>query len=504
MTTTARRKTLLPLAIYVRLSRKPRDGKVRGSNAPSIDRQINHGIKKAQELGRPYVIYNEGVTSAFKGKRKEYARLIEDLRAGLLYGVTAWHEDRLCRNNQETLDWIDLTKELDFPTHTTTTGLLDLSSANGRAAAITIGAWNRAKSEHISEQVRDEMKEKALRGEFLGGKRPFGYEKDGITVRVAEAEELAKATARIVAGDSEASIMKDWAARGIKTTNGNDFTYSSFRELLLRVRNVGWVQYQKKTLDGVKAIWPAIVPLDDFLSCDRILRDPKRTTTTGNATKHLLGGVMNCPKCTKKMKSGWSSDRTKKRYRLYKCHVYRSMDMMDNFVTLAVLILLSRKEARQLLSVQKGDARTLEQEQDRIEREMEEAARSNAAKRITLNQLEIITGALQSELEEVRSRLADSSRTKVFGDLISSKDVSKAWEALPLSRKRAVINALFDITVLPVGRGFKGKPSEGFEIRLKNEVREVFRIGDLFTPQGLEWEDGPDEDQYREIVRAFS
>jgi DNA invertase Pin-like site-specific DNA recombinase len=503
---TRKRATSLPLGIYVRLSQKPKNGKAKSTDAqaPSIERQLRHCRELAGRLGVPVAVYNESITSAYKGKRPVYNEMISDLRAGRIAGVICWHADRLHRNNRELLDWIDLSTELDFPTHTVSSGLMDLSTANGRAAAITLGAWARAESEHRSERTRDGMEAKMLGGEFLGGKRPFGYEADGIAVRTEEAEELAKATARIVAGDSLRSILMDWNARDILTTNGKQWTYPSLTAVLTRVRNVGWVQHLGKTLDGVKAQWDAIVPVDDFLAAQKILSDPKRRTTPGSARVHLLGGIVRCGKCGKPMQSGSVRDRTKKRYEIYRCCVYRSAPQLERWIELATLVLLNSKEARKLLTPQKADGTKLERGVTGIHDDMKKAAQACAEGRITLPQLEILNQGYTERLDALTAQLADSTRVKVLGGLISKPDLAERWKELSLSRKRAVISSLFDITVKPVGRGSKAGFIDGLTIKLRNEIGADFPIGDLFGEFGMVVDDGISTEQYREIVRTFA
>jgi site-specific DNA recombinase len=41
----------------------------------------------------------------------------------------------------------------------------------------------------------------------------------------------------------------------------------------------------------------------------------------------------------------------------------------------------------------------------------------------------------------------------VFGDLVLAEDIRAVWDALSVSRRRAVIDALMIITLMPPGRG---------------------------------------------------
>src|SRR4051794_33460632 len=136
-------------AIYVRIS-QDRTGAGLG-----VERQEEDCRALAERLGwRVVEVYPDNDVSAYSGKaRKHYTRMLADIEAGRINAVLAWHTDRLHRNVREQLDYIDLSVARDIPTQTVTAGTLDLSTPNGQAAAITLGAWARAESQHKAERI---------------------------------------------------------------------------------------------------------------------------------------------------------------------------------------------------------------------------------------------------------------------------------------------------------------------------------------------------------------
>ena len=52
-------------------------------------------------------------------------------------------------------------------------------------------------------------------GRSAGGWRPFGFERDGITVRPAEVAAVLDASQEVLHGESLGSIARDWTERGI-------------------------------------------------------------------------------------------------------------------------------------------------------------------------------------------------------------------------------------------------------------------------------------------------
>ena len=51
--------------------------------------------------------------------------------------------------------------------------------------------------------------------------------------------------------------------------------------------------------------------------------------------------------------------------------------------------------------------------------------------------------------------MADAGRTDVLGPLVHAKDVQAAWDGLGTDRRRAVIDALVTVVIMPAGQGAK-------------------------------------------------
>ncbi len=66
--------------------------------------------------------------------------------------------------------------------------------------------------------------------------------------------------------------------------------------------------------------------------------------------------------------------------------------------------------------------------------------------------------------------MATVTRANLFADLAGAEDVRRAWEDLALERKRAAVDALLTVTLLPSGRRGNGFDPEHVEIRWKGET----------------------------------
>jgi hypothetical protein len=121
------------------------------------------------------------------------------------------------------------------------------------------------------ERQRRAKQRSAEAGKWKGGRRPYGYQANGITVREDEAQAVADTTTAVLAGASIRGLIKAWNAAGRRTTSGNKWATNSFRTMVLRVRNAGLMEHRGQIIG--KAEWPAIVPesqwraLVDLLHC---------------------------------------------------------------------------------------------------------------------------------------------------------------------------------------------------------------------------------------------
>lgn len=458
-------------AIYVRISRD-REGAGLG-----VSRQQKDCEALADSLGWPVCdVYVDNDISAFSGRvRPRYREMLEDIRSGKVQAVLAWHTDRLHRSPLELEEYLDL----GIQTVTVKAGELDLATPSGRAVARTLGAWARYESEHKSQRLSRKYQEMAEAGIPRGaGRRPFGYEQDGMTVRVHEAAEIRSMTDRVIAGDTLASIMRDLNERGVLTVGGREWKYPNLRAVLLRPRNAGLMQYQGEIIGD--ASWPAVVSKTSFYTCKAILENPGRRTTTTSARVHLLPGIAKCGVCGNGMKWGSATDRTGTKNKVYRCCVYRNEARLDALISrLTILCLTSPAVRKTLAPKSKRAGRDQTVERADIQGRMNQAAEAFGSRSITMAQFTTANELLQARLFELDEDLVSSATAQPWQALPSNADVADAWNLLTLARKRAVIDSLFEIEVLPVGRGNKGKDfHKGIRVTLKGQNGESGNIID--------------------------
>ena len=140
----------------------------------------------------------------------------------------------------------------------------------------------------------------------------------------------------------------------------------------------------------------------------------------------------------------------------HRLHVSRNKDALDDFVTRLVVGFLSGPKAAGLLVANRNpDAVKAADDVAALQARLDNAADMFAAGDIDRRRFERVAAKLRPEIlaAEARDRIVDDSH--LFAGVVGAADVAAAWEALSLSRRRAIVDALIQIRVLPsrTGRG---------------------------------------------------
>ena len=305
----------------------------------------------ADKLGMEVIaVFTDNDRSAYSGKpRPGYEDMLRLLGTGRVSAVLAWHTDRLHRSPIELEHYITVTENI--PTITVKAGTLDLATPHGRLVARQLGALARYESEHKAERVARAVQRRVFNGGAHGGRRRFGFEKDGLTIRADEAAEIVKAAEAVLAGRSLASIVRDLNARGILTALGYRWTTQRLTQMLRRPRNAAILIYHDR--DAGKAPWPAILQEDQWREVVRILADPaRRSGIASNRVSALGSGLYRCGLCGSRMRIAFSGQGSK--VRAYRCqeglHLSQAQAPLDKFIEQVIVERLSRSDAADLFT----------------------------------------------------------------------------------------------------------------------------------------------------------
>jgi len=440
--------------IYVRIS-EDRTGAGLG-----VERQEQDCRALADRLGWQVMeTYVDNDISAFSGKaRPEYARLLADLDDGRVDAVLVWHTDRLHRSPLELEAFVAVAERRKVTTQTVTAGELDLSTPSGRMVARILGSVARQEVEHKAERTRRAHLQAAQAGKWRGGARPFGFESDGVTIRDDEAAEVRRLYAAILDGQTLGMLSRDLNHRGIKSTTGKPWEFTTLRQMLLKPRNAGLSVYQGEVLGLGR--WPALVPEPTWRAAVDRLSDPARRTSATNAHRWLLAGLATCGACGQVVRSGSavSNQATGTKRTVYRCrangpgHVARTAQPVDELVTVVVLERLSKPDAADLFGGGGPDLGALDEQARGLRSRLDGLAELYADGVLTDEQVATATQRLRARLEDVQATLAVQRRHPVARKLADAGDVRQAWEGWSVQERREVVDMLLAVRLRPTGR----------------------------------------------------
>jgi site-specific DNA recombinase len=424
-----------------------------------IDRQYKDCAELAQRLGWQVVgHHSDNDLSAYSGRpRPGYHALLDDLENGRADAVVVWHTDRLHRRPVELEHYIDVCDPRGVITQTVKAGPLDLATPSGRMVARMLGSAGRYEVEHMIERQQAAKLQAATAGRWKGGRRPFGYEADGVTIREVEAAEIRKAADALLAGMSLHAIARDWNARGVTTSTGGPWKPTEVRKMLARPRNAGLMEHRGEVVGPAE--WLAIVDESVWQAVRALLADESRRTTTGNARRWLGGGLYLCGVCGKPVRAttAGTGGRGRGHVAAYRCehgaHVVRRCKALDAFVEGLVIERLSRPDAAMLgRTATTVDTAALHADRLAIQARLGELVDLFTAGRITGQQMQRGSTTLRAKLEDLDRQLAAAVGSSAL-DGVAGPEAADVWATLDLSRRRAVIDALMTVRLHRARRG---------------------------------------------------
>lgn len=460
-------------SIYTRISKDREGGGLKVATQEADCREL------ASTLGAEVVsIHTDNDLSAYSAKpRPGYRALLEQIATGKVDVVLAWHTDRLHRSPTELEAYISACEPHGVSTHTVRAGPIDLSTPSGKLVARQLGSVASYEVEHSMDRMRRSKRRIAEAGQWKGGRRPFGFESDGVTVREVEAALIRSACDSILAGASVASLARDWNRAGITTTTGKPWAPSAPRRVLLRPRNAGLMEHRGEIIGDAE--WPAIVPAEKWRAVVRTLEDPARRTNPGTSAGKWLGsGLYRCGACGTTVRATMSDGR--RAYRCLQSHVVRVQGEVDAYVEAVIAERLRRPDLGDLLrrasaapDLQHLEARTIE-----LRARLNQMAAVFAEGGIDAEQLASGSKLLTKQLDAVRAQITTALADTAVAGVAEAPDPGLAWLQADLSRRRAILDVLAEVSLLPSGRGRRPgwSPGESYfrpesvQIRWKNQA----------------------------------
>ncbi|MGI8711105.1 MAG: recombinase family protein [Acidimicrobiales bacterium] len=443
-------------AIYARLSKDDKGDQL------GVRRQERDCRALAERKGWAVasVYVDDDVSAYVVGKRPEYARLLADMKDGLVDALLVYDLDRLHRHPWELEEFFRTCDAANVTELASVGGDLDLATNDGRLMARIMGAVAKKSSDDAARRLQRKHLELAEAGmPSGGGARAFGYERDGVTVVDHEAAMIRDAAGRLLAGESMSSICRGWNETGQLTGAGSPWRASTLRNMLLSPRLAGLRSYRGDVVGG--AAWPAVLERDTWEKVLAMLTDPsRRQERPGRAS--LLYGLIYCGRCGAKLTvapvSGRNAYRCTKAPGRPSCNGISIVSTAtETLIVDAVLRLFDSPEFAEALA--RGDAPNDDDgaagEITAAQSRLAELAEMWAGGEITRAEWMTARRSLESAVEAAQRRVSRRRPTTALDGVDGPGALRSAWTELPVSRQRAVLAAIIDrIVIGPARRGY--------------------------------------------------
>lgn len=365
---------------YIRVSRLGKEksktnNKYRDKESPQT--QLEHIKRYCEQKGYEIInIYEDLDYSGGSDDRPDFQRMFHEIRtnqdidAVIVYSLSRFARDVLDLNKylvvleEHKVDFVSCTEEF-----------LRTDTMYGKFLINIIGAVAQLQREQIAENVRDNMRNKALRGQFLGGIPPFGYylneDTQKFDIKVDEAEVVKLIFDRYLNGDGIIKI-RNYLNRN-EVLGRNDYSVGTLQSILKNIQYTGDYVYskrknlsrtrKKKTNEDewiiVEKNHPPIISKQQFLLTQKLMKKRNRAKpenldkrVSGN---QFLSGILKCSTCGHRYYHGPRRNGSGNKYDYYVCGGYKTkgkpyctnkrglrIDRIDKIINNAIIEVLEK------------------------------------------------------------------------------------------------------------------------------------------------------------------
>lgn len=462
----------LRAVIYARESKISDAERKAGLVSRSVDEQEVEERAVCERQGWSVVkVFREPDRSASRFARKErpqYDETVKWLRAGKADVLVCWESSRAQRDLAAYVKLRDVCAE---------TGTLysykgqtyDLSKGEDRFRTGLDALLDERSSEETSSRVLRALRANAESGKphsqpLYGYRREYDSQSGEYVRTVIEPEQsrvVQEAARRLLHGEAQRSIARDFQARRIPTARGGKWAGTNLVRMVLNPGYAGLRVHQGQVVGS--AGWEPILSVDDHQRLVALLGPegrPKRDTS--GAPKHLLSGIARCGKqgCENRLYAMSSTSLKNQRvYTAKPClHVSRKAGPLEKHVTSHVIIAACvSPNGPELLRLEssRDDMESARAELEALRKRMDGFYDQAASGKLSDAGLAAMEARLLPQIEELQQASRTDAVPEVVYDTVypDSDVVWGRWRSLSLADKRTLIRALVDIVVYPTMTG---------------------------------------------------
>ena len=264
--------------------------------------------------------YDDGGISGGTLERPALQRLLADIDDGLVDVVVVYKIDRLSRS---LMDFSKLVEVFDRNgvTFVSVTQSFNTTTSMGRLTLNILLSFAQFEREVTAERIRDKFRASRMKGMWMGGNTPLGYEvRDRkLVVRKEDAEHVRWIFTRFIELGSATELARDVDSRNIRTSRGNRIDKKAIYRILNNRVYLGDAVHKGESYPGEHV---AIIDQCLWDKVHAILTESPRirAARTRAQTPALLKGLIFGPDG-----AAFSPSHTRKGGRLYRYYVSQTV-----------------------------------------------------------------------------------------------------------------------------------------------------------------------------------
>lgn len=442
-------------------------------NPDSIEVQVSKCRQWCQSSGIPVLgVFADEATSGMKDTRPQYAKMMQQLRAGMADMVVIYDQSRMFRKMTAWFAFRDELTAMGVAVVCVTQPTIgkDLRDPTNFVTEGSMALFNQMHALITRQKVMEKMRFMARTGQHTGGKPALGYKvEDGkLVICPEEAEIVQRIFKEYASGKSYAAIIAGLNRDGLKTKRGNSFGSNSLHDLLHNEKYIGTLVYGQSpyredgtrnthSKDGENVIRienaiPAIIDTNLFnIVQERMSQNRKQQGGRPPVVRdYPLKGKVFCADC----KSAMTISTSKGDYHYYRCTGKKRLhncdaapinaDYLEQRVADTIRMVLGKpEEVDGLIRILRDQAERLQsaavaQLQDLIERDKD-------AKRKLDNAVSAVLNGLSSPTIQEKIRELEQERAEIERDIKALKSSVDA-SAIPADRLKDILRCIIEET----------------------------------------------------------
>lgn len=437
--------------VYTRVS-KDADGT---SVSPAA--QLAECTQEAARRGWPEPEHRSDVDlSAWRKSthRPAWQSILDGIAAGEVDGLIVHHLDRLMRQVRDLEQLIDAIDERGgkFPIYSVH-GDLDLSTPDGRALARILVTIAQKESDDKSRRLKLVLGANAREGKPHGGKIPYGWQADRVTLQPTEAGVLRELVEWVLNGMSLSECARRLNDAGVSTRQGGRWYPTSIRQMLVNPRLAG-LRVHRGVVVG-EGQWEPLIDEATHLQLVSLLDRPDAEHST--RLTYWLAGLLECGVCGGKLRS-----RQTGQVRIYACRrdaggcgLSINGELSEKLLEVCVVELWRHHKVKER-PVNDVDVAAIHEQLAALESRRDELTRDfYVERRITQSEFDVARTALNDLIDPLVSKLRELREREEGG-----VDVAERWAELTAADRRDVTHRMFPrIVVGPAVRGRRFDPT---------------------------------------------